>query len=380
MLFPILKCHLYKPAVKRHYLGPADEATKQFLSGGYRVVRFSNTGRGASNRTFGEAGKMQRVFALVARFVLATLIVVLLPMVRAEADGWPSRPITIVVPYAAGGNVDIAARLFAKALSEKLGQSVIIEDKPGAGGIVGSVTVANATPDGYTLLLTAAGPGALNKLLYKSLPYDADTQFTPIVVTNDVPQVVVIDPKLPVANLNELVAYSKQKKSVSIGHAGPGTMGQLAALLLVAQTKMNAVLVSYRGSAPLITDLLGGQIEAGVPAYIPEVNTVKAIAVTTESRVSFLPQVPTTRESGIADVEAATWNALLGPAGLPPEIVDKLNASVNAYLKTEAAQQDLARLGARPIGGSPADVTKLIADERAKWAPIIQSAHISLDQ
>jgi tripartite-type tricarboxylate transporter receptor subunit TctC len=351
-----------------------------FLSGGYRVVRFSNTGRGTSYRTFGKAGKVQRVFALVARFVLATLIVVLLPMVRAEADGWPSRPITIVVPYAAGGNVDIAARLFAKALSEKLGQSVIIEDKPGAGGIVGSVTVANATPDGYTLLLTAAGPGALNKLLYKSLPYDADTQFTPIVVTNDVPQVVVIDPKLPVANLSELVAYSKQKKSVSIGHAGPGTMGQLAALLLIAQTKMNAVLVSYRGSAPLITDLLGGQIEAGVPAYIPEVNTVKAIAVTTESRLSFLPQVPTTRESGIADVEAATWNALLGPAGLPPEIVDKLNASLNAYLKTEAAQQDLARLGARPIGGSPADVTKLIADERAKWAPIIQSAHISLDQ
>ena len=210
---------------------------------------FTKTGRRirASSRTFGRAEKIQRIFVTVARFASAVMVVALLSSMRAQADGWPSRPITIVVPYAAGGNVDIAARLFARALSEKLGQSVIIEDKPGAGGIVGSVTVANATPDGYTLLLTAAGPGALNKLLYKSLPYDADAQFTPIVVTNDVPQVVVIDPKLPVTDLNELVAYSKQKKSVSIGHAGPGTMGQLAALLLVAQTKMNAVLVSYRG-------------------------------------------------------------------------------------------------------------------------------------
>jgi tripartite-type tricarboxylate transporter receptor subunit TctC len=299
---------------------------------------------------------------------------------RAVAQAWPSRPIMLVVPYAPGGNVDIAARVFAKELSSKLGQQVVIENKSGAGGIVGSVAVAKAKPDGYTLLLTAAGPAALNKLLYKSIPYDTETEFTPIVVTNDVPQILVVSPKLGIVTLKQLVDYARQKKSVTLGHAGPGTTGHLASLLLAAQTKMDAVLVAYRGAAPLISDVLGGQIDAGFPSYVPQVEAVTALGVTTDARLDFLPQVPTIGESGIADVVAATWNALLAPAGTPPDVVIKLNSIVNVFLTTELAHQELAKLGARPIGGTPEQVTKLITGDRARWAPVIKAANIVLEQ
>jgi len=224
------------------------------------------------------------------KFVAYSFAVVVIWLVehQAHAQSWPSRPVTMVVPYAAGGNVDIAARVFARELSSKLGQQVIIENKSGAGGIVGTVAVAKAKPDGHTLLLTASGPAALNKLLYRSIPYDTDTEFTPIVVTNDVPQVLVVDPKLPVRNLGELVAYAKQRKSLSLGHAGPGTTGHLASA---------------------------------------------------ETRLDFLPQIPTVRESGIADVVATTWNALLAPVGTSSDVVAKINAIINEFLKEDACEE-----------------------------------------
>ena len=297
---------------------------------------------------------------------------------EAQADPWPNRPVMLVVPYAAGGNVDIAARIFARVLSDKIGQPVVVENKSGAGGIVGTVAVAKAAPDGYTLLLTAGGPAALNALLYSSIPY-SDSDFTPVVITNDVPQVLISSPKLPVASLKDLVAYAKEKKSINIGHAGPGTVGQLAALLLELQTGIDAALVSYRGAGEIIKDVLGGQIEAGFPAYVPQVATVKVLGVATAERVAFIPDAPTIRESGIADVTASTWNALMGPAGMPRAIVMKLNAAINEYLKTDQAKQELAKIGARALGGTPEDVAKTIADDRKRWGPIIRTANIKLD-
>jgi tripartite-type tricarboxylate transporter receptor subunit TctC len=286
----------------------------------------------------------------------------------------------MVVPFPAGGNVDVAARLFAKELTDKLGQQVVVENKPGAGGGIGSAQVAKAAPDGYTLLLTATGPAVFNKLLYKSIPYDPDTEFTPIVITNDVPQVLVVDPKLPVRTLADLQAYAKQKPGgITIGHAGPGTTGHLATLLLLAQTKIEAVQVSYRGAAPLVSDVLGGQIEAGFPAYVSQVATVRSLGVTSEQRLDFLPDVPTIRESGVADVVATTWNALVGPAGLPRPIVQKLNRIVNAFLATPAARDQLNALGARALGGTPEQAADTMARDKAKWEPIIRAADIKLD-
>jgi tripartite-type tricarboxylate transporter receptor subunit TctC len=308
------------------------------------------------------------------------LLVALLGAGSAGAQAWPARSVTLVVPFAAGGNVDIAARVFAREISAKLGQQVVIENKPGAGGGVASAQVAKAKPDGYTLLLTATGPAVFNKMLYKSIPYDPDNDFTPIVITNDVPQVLVVNPKSPIQSVKDLVALAREKKgALTLGHAGAGTTGHLACLLFMAQTGIETVLVSYRGAAPLITDVLGGQIDAGFPAYVPQVESVKSLGVTTEERLGFLPQTPTVRESGVADVVATTWNALLGPAGLPPEIVERLNTIVNDFLKTDTARKELAPLGARPLGGTPQDVVKTMERDKAKWGPIIKAANIVLE-
>ena len=320
--------------------------------------------------------------AVLASIALAAALALagMMHVSAACAQTWPTRWITMVVPFAPGGNVDAAARVFARELGARLGQDVVVENKSGAGGAIASTFVAKARPDGYTLLLTASGPAVFNKLLYKSIPYDPDTDFTPIVITNDVPQVLIVGPNSPVASVQDLVELAKAKRgAMTLAHAGPGTTGHLAAVLFMAQTGIEAQLVTYRGGAPLVADLLGGHIDAGFPAYIPQVASVKALAVTSDTRMSFLPNVPTVRESGIADVTATTWNALVGPAGLAPEIVDRLNGIVNRYLKTDAAQTELAALGGRALGGSAQDVVRIMADDRAKWGPIIKAAGIVLE-
>ncbi len=297
----------------------------------------------------------------------------------AAAQSWPTHPITLVAPYPAGGNLDIAARLFAKELSLKLGQAVVVENKAGGGGAVASIYVANAKPDGYTLLLTGSGPAVFNKLMYKSISYDPDSEFTPIIATTNLAHVLVVNPKLPVRNLKELLEYAKRKpEGLTIGHGGVGSTGQLAALLFLEKTGMKGVLVAYRGTAPLIEDVLGGQIDMGFPAYVPQVASVRALNVTSEARLSFLPDVPTFRESGV-DVVATTWNGLVGPVGMPHDIVEKINSILNTYLHSDTGKKDVANLGAQPLGGPPEDLTKIMNDEKIKWGPIIKAAHISLD-
>ena len=297
-----------------------------------------------------------------------------------QAQAWPSRWITLVVPFAPGGNVDAPARLFARELAMKLGHDVVVENKTGAGGGIASTFVAKARPDGYTLLLTASGPAVFNKLLYKTLSYDPDADFTPIIITNDVPQALVVGPQSPIGSVADLVAAAKARRGAfTLAHAGPGTTGHLACVLFIAHTGIEVQLVSYRGGAPMITDLLGGHIDAGFPAYIPQVATVKAIAITSDVRMSFLPQVPTIRESGISDLTATTWNALMGPAGLPSDIVERLNGILNRYLATDTAKAELAAMGGRVLGGSPQDVVRIMAEERSKWAPIIKAANIVLE-
>jgi len=297
----------------------------------------------------------------------------------AAAEDWPTRPVTMVVPYAPGGNIDQAARVFGRELSEKLGQQFIIESKGGAGGAIGASQVAKAKPDGYTLLVTANGPSVLNKMLYASLPYDPDTDFTPISLISDVPQVFIVNPKSPVGGLKGLVALAKEKKdALTIGHPGVGTGAHLTAIWFANLTGINVIPVAYRGALPIVTAVLGGEIDAGLPAYIPQVHSAKVIAVTSSERVDFLPGVPTAGESGVANVSSGTFTALAAPAGVPPEIVAKMNRILDAFLKTDEAKKQFAMLGARTLGGPPERLTERMNEEKARWGPIVKSADIKL--
>jgi tripartite-type tricarboxylate transporter receptor subunit TctC len=277
----------------------------------------------------------------------------------ASAEDWPTRPVTMVVPYAPGGNIDQAARVFGRELSEKLGQQFIVESKG-------------------TLLVTANGPAVLNKMLYTSLPYDPDTDFTPISLISDVPQAFIVNPKSPVNDLRGLVALGKQKNgALTMGHPGIGTGAHLATLWFASLTSIELVPVAYRGAQPIVTAVLGGEIDSGLPAYIPQVQSTKVIAVTSEQRVDFLPDVPTARESGI-DIATGTFTALAAPAGTPREIVTGINRILEEFLKTDAAKKQLALLGAKTLGGAPERLTERMNREKALWGPIVQRANIKL--
>jgi tripartite-type tricarboxylate transporter receptor subunit TctC len=292
-----------------------------------------------------------------------------------DAD-WPSRPVTIVYPFAPGG-ADGFVRRIARMLSDKFGQPFLVETRSGGGGAVGLVHVAKAPPDGYTLVMTYVGPAVLNKLLYPSIPYDPDGDFEPVILLSETPQVVVTNPKLGLKTLADLIAYGKSNP-LTIGHSGAGTMGHLAAALFAARTGSSATLVGYRGATPAITDVLGGQITAAFPAYVPAVASVTQLAVTSAERVGFLSEVPTARESGV-DVVATTWGALVGPARMPRAIVLKLNAALNEFLKSEEGGRQLSIFGMTALGGPPERLAEVMARDKAKWEPIIRAANIKID-
>jgi tripartite-type tricarboxylate transporter receptor subunit TctC len=299
--------------------------------------------------------------------------------VSAQEREWPSRPVTIVNLFGVGGNGDIASRAVAQALSDKFGQSFVVENRPGGGGVVGTVYVAKARPDGYTLVTTAIGPAALNQLLFKSVPYDTDRDFTPVVMLGEVPNVIVSSPQLGFKTLQDLAAYGKSNPGgLNIGHSGLGSMGHLGAALFAAKAGVKATFVAYRSPGAVVTDVLSGQIQAGVPTFIPAVQSVAALAVTGDQRLEFQPDIPTARESGF-DVVAITWIAILAPAGLPDKIRDQLNAVINDYLKSDEGRQTFAKMNVRAIGGTPEQLAQSIKKDRERWAPIIAKENIQLD-
>jgi tripartite-type tricarboxylate transporter receptor subunit TctC len=299
--------------------------------------------------------------------------------VSAQEREWPSRPVAIVNLFGAGGNGDVASRAVAQALTNKFGQSFIVENRPGGGGVVGSTFVAKAQPDGYTLITTAIGPAVLNQLLFKSIPYDTERDFTPIIMLGEVPNVIVSSPQLGFKTLQDLVAYGKSNPAgLNIGHSGAGSMGHLTAALFAAKAGVKATFVAYRSPAAVVTDVLGGQIQAGVPTFIPAVQSVTALAVTGNQRLGFQPNIPTIRESGF-DVVAITWIAILAPAGLPDKIRDQINAAINDYLKSDEGRQAFAKLNVLTIGGTPEQLAQTIKRDRELWAPIIAKENIQLD-
>jgi tripartite-type tricarboxylate transporter receptor subunit TctC len=288
----------------------------------------------------------------------------------ALSQAWPQRTITLVVPYAAGGSADVPARFFARELSAKLGQQVIVENRPGAGGAIGTAAVYKAPPDGHTLTIVGTGPAVLNKLLGQAKTYDPD-QMTPIIMTTEIPHALIVNAKHAAGNLQEFVANVRRSRDgVIMGYGG--TTGQMSALLFAAKAGINPTLVNYRGTAPLVNDVLANQIDSGFPVYVPQVSQLKSLGVTGERRLAALPNVPTMREMDL-DVVATTWNIMLAPPGTPREIVARINGAMNEILKDPEIRKEMDKLGANTLGGTPEQAAKFLAAEAAKYKPIIEA-------
>ena len=320
----------------------------------------------------------------LARLALAFCACLALPL-AANAQGWPTKqPIKFIVVYPPGGASDVTARLIGAKLGEILGQNVVIENKPGANGIIATEYVAKSAPDGYTMLMANLGPNALNPVVYKKLPYDAIKDFQGVTLTTTVPQVVVVNPNLPVKSIPELIAYAKANPGkVSFGSAGQGASNHLSGELLNALGGIKMQHVPYKGDAPSIVDLIGGSIHVALPttvAGLPHVRSgkLRAIGVTSTKRLDALPDVAAVAET-LPGYEAVSWGGVMVPAGTPPEIVKRLNTEINKILKMPDVAAKLENLGAIIVGSTPEEFDKYVKDEIAKWGKVARDNNIALD-
>lgn len=332
------------------------------------------------------AGHLQSVGAMKsARLLLARTLMTLLFCAVAghsvHAQTWPTRPISLIVGFGAGSGIDIVGRTFAEFASKELGQPIIVENRAGGGGVVAAIGVAKASPDGYTILLQAVGPIILRPIMDPSVGYDSVKDFSPIGLLAETPNVILGGSKFSARSVQELVDWAKKNPGgLTIGHPGLGTMGHLAAALLASHAGITGSYIAYRSSAQMLPDLLGGQIDIGSAAYTPQLKAAHIFAVMTAEPVDFLPGVPSMREAGFPGVYASTWWALFGPPNLPPDIVAKLNAVMNAFLRNDDGQKRLALLGVRTLGGSPEQLTKKMAEDKVLWSKVIKDANIKMDE
>jgi tripartite-type tricarboxylate transporter receptor subunit TctC len=318
--------------------------------------------------------------------VVAAISVVSFATVTASAQSYPNRLIKLVLPFPAGGPTDGAARLIAEKLSASLGQTIVIENRPGgAGGTVGAKTVAAADPDGYTLLFTPPGPLVTAPLIYKNVGYDPVKDFAPVATIFSSPQILVVNPAVPARSMQELVAHAKANPGkVSYASPGFGTQPHLLAEMLKLESGADLVHVPFRGSAPALTDLLAGQVQVffdTVTFLLPHVDAgrLRPLAVADVARSAQLASVPTTTESGFAKLQGTYWTAVVAPAGTPPDVINKLNAAINAITTSKEMEETLSRLSAKAKVGSPADVTAFFAAETRKWGEVITAANIKGD-
>jgi tripartite-type tricarboxylate transporter receptor subunit TctC len=317
-------------------------------------------------------------------FGLFGLALALAPCHGAVAQDWPDRPVTMIVPFPAGGAIDVLARALGNSLSETFGKQFIVDNRTGAGGNIGGAAAAKAPADGYTFLFGTPAPIALNKLMYKGLSYDSDKDFTPVALVAKSPLIITAKLDFPAKTLGELIAYAKQNPGkVNVGHPGNGTLGHITSELTQQFAGVQMTNVPYRGSAPLMTDLLAGQVDVAMdfmPTYVPLVNDkkIRALAVTTSRRAAQLPDVPTAQEAGFKDYEASAWYAMVAPTGTPKDIIGKLNTAVNAFLKSDKGRAVLEQNGMQAVGGSPEVLKEFIASELTKWRPVIEAAKISM--
>jgi tripartite-type tricarboxylate transporter receptor subunit TctC len=316
--------------------------------------------------------------ALGAALVVAGLIAAPLGVQAA----WPERAVTLIVPFAAGGSADILARAVADHVSGVIGQPVVIDNRGGAGGNVAGAAAAKAPADGYTIFFGSTGPTATNVLMYKNLSFDPRRDFTPIVLVAKTPVIIVAKQDAPYSNLKELIAYAKANPDkLTAGFPGNGTLGHITGVLLREQLGVDAKQVQYRGGGAIISDLIGGHIDLAMDAMTPYVPTVqdgklRGLATASAVRTKQLPDVPTVSESGLPGFEASVWYCLLAPTGAPQEVVTKLNAAANDFLKTGKAQELYDKLGAIAGGGTPAELKAFIDKEIERWGPVVRAAKI----
>ena len=321
-----------------------------------------------------------RIATLGAALALAALT----PLV-ALAQAYPSKPVTVVVPWPPGGPSDIAARPMAKGLGDELHQSFIVDNRGGAGGNIGTAMVTKAAADGYTLLITSSAPIVINPSLYKQMPFDPPKDLAPITNLLRVPLVLAVHPSVPANNLKELIAYiESQKGKIQYASSGNGTPQHLTGELFKSTAKLDMVHVPYKGSAPAITDLIGGHVPImfdSTIAILPQIKAgkVKAIAITSAKRSAVLPSVPTFAEAGMPGFESYAWYGFFAPAKTPPDVLAKLNAAALKVMKGPEWQKVLAETGSENVGESPEQFTAFTRAEAAKWAKVVKESGATLD-
>lgn len=302
----------------------------------------------------------------------------------AVAQGFPSRPVRLVVPYSAGGGADTTARLIAPKLQEALGQTVVIDNKPGAGGTIGDDFVAKSAPDGHTLLIGAFAH-AVNPSLMARMPFRTPDDFAPVSLLVTVPELLVVTPSFAAKTVADLVAMAKAEPGkLSYGSSGNGSAQHLAAELFKMRTGTDIQHVPYKGGALAVADVAAGHVPfyfGNMSAALPQVRAgrVRALAVTSPQRSPAAPEIPTMAESGVTGCEISEWNALLAPAGTPPSAIDRLNADLVRILRQDDIKAKFADLGAQTIGSTPAELAAFLRGEQAKWAEVVRAAGIKIE-
>ncbi len=323
-------------------------------------------------------------FTVVARIFLISMWVVFVGPAAAQPT-YPSKPIRVIVPLAPSGSTDIQARIVAQKLTEALGQSVIVDNRPGAGTLIGSNVVAHAAPDGYTLLFASVSL-ATTVPLYSNMPYDPVKDLSPVGPVGQSFYVLAVHPTLPVRSVQELITLAKAKpKQVSYASAGPGTITHLTVELFLANAGIDLLHVPYKGGAPAILALVSGQVDTifnPIAEILPHVragNKVRTLAVTSPTRVPELPEVPTLVESGLPGCVVTTWSALYAPAGTPRAIIDRLNAEINRMVQQPDTKERFRSVGLVAVGGTPAALGEYLKSEIARWTKVVKDAGIKID-
>lgn len=318
------------------------------------------------------------------RATLALPLLMLPAAARAQAPAWPSRPVRIVVSFTAGGTTDIIARLVGAQLERRWGQAVVIDNRPGAGGNIGTDHVVKSPADGYTLLVGSVGPLAVNVSLYRNMPYDPRRDLAPITLLAGVPNVLIVRPDFPARNVAELVAEARRRPGqLSYASTGSGTSSHLSGVMLDRMAGIETIHVPYRGAVAL-NDLMGGRVDfmfATIPSVIEQIRAgrFRSLAVSSTERSRSLPQVPTMVELGFPEFDASSWFGMVAPARTPPEIVNKIAEDVHAVLRDPQIERQMVEQGADPVGNGPQAFGAFIAREVDRWSAIVRAANATPD-
>jgi len=316
---------------------------------------------------------------MLKTFIIAVGTIVGFAQPAMAEPTYPSKPIKLIVPFVPGGSTDVVARLLGAELKNELGQSVIVENKPGAGGNIGGDVVAKAAPDGYTLLLAAAGPTVINPSLYSKMPFDPMTQLAPVTMLVREHNLMVINSSIPAKTLQEFIAYAKSRPNeINFGSPGNGSPAQLAGELLNQKTGLKMAHVAYKGSGAAVVDLMAGHISMmidNMPALLPHIQSgkIRALAVPSERRAAAMPDVPTFKEAGMSDFVITAWKGVMVPAGTPPDVVAKLQTSIAKIMNKADMKKRMIEMGAEPAINTPEQFGTIIKNETAWWAALVKS-------